>query len=280
MQPLEIYGPLGTRAYIRNCLKYTYTALGAPYVVHELRFPNDPTNDYTNLPPHRLEHIGRNIQMVDGMWSRFYDDKVVSVSACPIRHSIPCVGYVIQEGLIPGKIDPKLYVPHIRRTGDSMRLMTQVQMGKKVTLSDGTVLEGPKKRPGRKIVILGDTHNPYAIAPIAMDADLLVHEATNAHIPDVLVDNLKDEDTYASVEARAKKRGHSTPQMAGAFAQHIKTQTLILNHFSARYPGDDDVNQEAARIMGAIRKLAKSKFDGEVLCARDLWSYDINIPKE
>lgn len=237
-------------------------------------------NDYTHLPLHQQEHAGRNIMMANGMWPAFYEDKAISVSACPIRHTVPCVGYVLQEAPIPGKIDPKLYIPHIKRNGAHVKLMSEIQQGKTVTLADGTVLQGPPKRPGRKLVILGDTHNPSAIAPFALDADLLVHEATNAHLPDILPDVTKEMDTYASVQSRTKKRGHSTPQMAGQFAQEIRAKTLILNHFSGRYAGNDDVNNEAARVMNAIRDLAKSKFDGEVFCARDLWSHDVVIPKE
>lgn len=56
--------------------------------------------------------------------------------------------------------------------------------GGKIELPDGSVICSEDclspDRPGRKLVILGDTSNPYAIAPIANDCDLLIHEATNA----------------------------------------------------------------------------------------------------
>lgn len=279
-QPLEIYGPLGTRAYVRNGLTYTHTLLGAPYIVHELRYPTDPPDgDYTALAPHPMERPGRNIAQTDGVWPDVFRDTLLTVSAAPILHSVPCVGYVVQELPIPGKMDPKKYIPELKRTKAPMSLMSRLQQGESVTLPDGTVLRGPGRRPGRKIVILGDTYDPSPIAKLAEDACLLIHEATNAHLPGVDPDT-KETDTYEIVEARAKSRGHSTPQMAGAFAKRIRARKLALNHFSARYAGDDDVNDETRRVMTAIRELAESTFGGEVVCARDLMSFDVGPRKD
>lgn len=273
VQPLEIYGPLGTRAFIRNSLFYTYTKLDGTYVVHELRFPSDPqTGDYTAVSRLPFELEGRNIPQVNGAWEGIYDDAVVSVSAAPIQHSVPCVGYVVNEAPVPGKIDPKLYIPDIRRTKTPMSVMRQLQQGQSVELSDGTILHGPPRRKGRKLVILGDTFDPSPIIPLAYDADLLIHEATNAHLPGI-DPNTKAADTYESVEERAKSRGHSTPQMAGAFAKQIRARKLVLNHFSSRYPGDDSEN--ARKVMGAIGNLAAEIYGQDVVCARDFMSLNV-----
>uniref|UniRef100_A0A8H7Y188 Uncharacterized protein n=1 Tax=Psilocybe cubensis TaxID=181762 RepID=A0A8H7Y188_PSICU len=273
---LEIYGPLGTRAYIRNGLSYTHSNLGASYVVHELRFGSDPpTGDFTVLPPQAAEcTFGRNIKQVSGSWVDIYKDKVVSVSAAPIHHSVPCVGYVITEAPVPGKIDPSKYIPAIKRTKTPMSVMRQLQQGDSVVLADGSVLQGPPRRAGRKVVILGDTYDPLPIASLAEDADLLIHEATNAHLPGIDA-NTKPTDTYETVEARTKSRGHSTPQMAGNFARHIRARRLILNHFSARYPGDASDTSKA--IMKAIGDLAAAQYGQDVECATDLLSVEINI---
>lgn len=275
IQPvLEIYGPLGTRAYIRNGLAYTHTLLGGSYVVHELRSPSDPqTGDFTSLSPLAAESPhGRNIPQVGGSWTDFFKDDVVSVSAAPILHSVPCIGYVVTEAPVPGKIDPSKYIPELKRTNTPISVMRRLQQGENVELADGTILQGPPRRKGRKVVILGDTYDPSPISSLAQDADLLVHEATNAHLPGI-DPNTKNTDTYELVEIRTKARGHSTPEMAGLFAKRINAKRLILNHFSARYPGDDSA--ECGIILQAIAKLASSQYGREIICAKDFMSLDI-----
>ena len=89
--------------------------------------------------------------------------------------------------------------------------------------------------------------------------------------------NTKTSDTYESVEELCKSRGHSTPQMAGAFAKRIRAKKLILNHFSPRYAGNDDEDEEASKIMQAIRSLAHGQYGGEVICARDLMVVEIPL---
>ena len=162
-----------------------------------------------------------------------------------------------------------------------MSAMRRLQSGESVQLSDGTVLQGPSKRAGRKITILGDTYDPSPISELAMCSDVLIHEATNAHLPGIDPET-KPGDTHDIVEERSKSRGHSTPQMAALFAARIQARKLVLNHFSSRYAGDyDPVTQHgdqrpaAREIMEAIRTLAQSYFHGPVVCARDFMSFDV-----
>jgi len=67
--------------------------------------------------------------------------------------------------------------------------------------------------------------------------------------------------------------------MAGAFAKRIHARKLVLNHFSARYAGNDDVDEEAKKVMTAILKLAAEEFQGNIICARDLMSFDVESPQ-
>lgn len=247
--------------------------------MHELRTLSDlPMGDYTTLPlaASELSH-GRNIEQVDGVWRDIFVDDLVSISAAPILHSVPCVGFVVTEAPVPGKIDPKKYIPELKRTNTPMTAMRQLQLGGSVTLADGSILHGPPRRKGRKLVILGDTYDPSPMLPLAEDADLLIHEATNAHLPD-FEGHDKEGDSYATVEERTKSRGHSTPQMAGAFALRIHARRLVLNHFSARYPGD--TSETSLKIMDAIAKLAASEYGKDVECARDFMSIDIPFSSE
>lgn len=261
---------------MRNSLAYTHTNLGASYVVHELRFPSDPLDgDFTTMPLQLAEcAFGRNIHQIDNCWVDIYKDNIVSVSAAPIHHSVPCVGYVIQEASVPGKIDPSQYVPQLKRTGTPMSIMRQLQQGETVVLKDGTILQGPSRRKGRKTAILGDTFDPSPIAALAQNSDLLIHEATNAHLPGI-DPATKDTDSYETVQTRAMSRGHSTPQMAGIFAKSIGAKKLLLNHFSARYPGDN--SEQSRNIMEAIGQLAASEFGQGVACASDLMTVEINL---
>lgn len=104
-----------------------------------------------------------------------------------------------------------------------------------ITLPDGDVLYPPELTQGRKIVILGDTSDASNLAELAQDASVLVHESTNAYVPQ------KGQKTEGYLEEERRKvrekavsRGHSTPDMAGEFARTIRAQRLFLNHFSAK----------------------------------------------
>ena len=92
----------------------------------------------------------------------------------------------------------------------------------------------------RKIVLLGDTNNPDEIVPLVNSSPghvaLAVHEATDCYIPSNVDPQQKTGKgrSTESVHDVSLQRGHSTPHMAGKFANDIGARRLVLNHIGAR----------------------------------------------
>lgn len=194
---------------------------------------------------------GRDLRInAEGYWPDILsEDDKMQASAVPIKHTVPCVGFVFKEHPRAEPFNVKEMEPHLKRNKEALaqepyKLKNPMQVlgilqreGKPYTLPDGTVLQPPAIRDnGRKLVILGDTYDAEseAMDKVATGADLLVHEATNAFLPD-LEGKDTEAGTYEELAKKTKSHGHSTPQVAGQFAKRIKAKSLFLNHFSARY---------------------------------------------
>jgi ribonuclease Z len=99
------------------------------------------------------------------------------------------------------------------------------------TITADEVVGAP--RPGRRLVISGDTRPCQATRDIAANADLLVHEAT-----------------FAQDEAeRAAHTGHSTAREAAELAASAGVLRLVLTHFSPRYADDPRWLEKEARAV-------------------------------
>ena len=280
---VDVYGPRPLRQWLRTSLRSTYSRLGRPYRVHEMLLEGESA-DSMDDELHADEERGSNIYLKDGAFDLLAENGW-TVRAAPIKHSIPSYGYVIQEPGQLGKVDQAIVVPKIQRNADALReqgykspmaLLGELQRSqKKITLPDGDVLLPPDRRPGRQIVILGDTCDASAILPLCSSPHLLIHEATNALTR--LDQRLKQEVSLKDVEERTVSHGHSTPQMAANLALKMNTRKLILTHFSARYVADD--SEESIAVMEEIRQHAISVLgenrDKDVFCARDLWTYEV-----
>jgi len=194
------------------------------------------------------------------------DGDGVRVYAGPMSHGVPCVGYVIQEPNRPGRLRDEYVkpicqrnIPALKKAGfqhpmKALAVIKNLPSGGSFTFPDGTIVTQEEavepNRPGRKVVICGDTNSSRSLDKIARHADVVVHEATNTflHALDHKDANLR------SVSREAIFHGHSTPQMAGDFCQRIQAKRLILNHFSARYTGDQSM--ESISIMTRIEQQA------------------------
>jgi ribonuclease Z len=148
------------------------------------------------------------------------------------------VGYVLVEEERKGRFNPE----RARELGiPEGPLWGQIHRGLAVTLDDGRTIEPSllvgQRRPGRKVVITGDTRPCAATIEAARGADLLVHEAT-----------------FGDEEAeRAAETGHSTAREAALVAQEAGARRLLLTHFSARYSHDaSELEREAKSVFGNV----------------------------
>jgi ribonuclease Z len=220
-EPLRIWGPRGAIALFKRAEGLGNEKLTFPLTVAEVE-PGTPIKrkDY-EIRPFTVEH-----------------------------RNGAAVGYAFVEYERRGRFDPDL----ARELGiPEGPLWGRVHKGEAITLDDGRVIEssvlvGPT-RPGRTVVITGDTRPCAATIAHAADADLLVHEAT-----------FGDEDA-----ARAMETMHSTAREAATVAKMANVRALVLTHFSARYSRDpSDLGREARDVFAGPVTLAKDGMEIEV----------------
>ncbi len=149
------------------------------------------------------------------------------------------LGWALVEDIRRGRFNPErareLGVPEGPMWG-------KIHKGEAVTLDDGRVVLPEElvgaTRPGRRIVISGDTRPCDATRIAAQDADLVVHEST-----------------FGDEEAeRALETGHSTAREAATLARDAGALRLVLTHLSARYTRDvSDLEREARSVFPRTR---------------------------
>ena len=304
LDPIDIYGPEGTRDLVRAMVQLTYSRVVPPYRIHELK--SVPFLHYKSYQPptpvvrtrmdSRFGEVngGRDIYPDEHGHYHLFDEGELRVQAAPMQHTVPCVGYVVAEKARAGRLRVQECQSVRERNRVALReecgmrdpnkvlaTLKALKQGEEFTFPDGTVLRGadivePPRR-GRKVVIMGDTCSGDAIAGLAKDATLLVHEATNAWLSE---HDKPKYGTYRNMERDAVLHGHSTPQMAGAFAKRIKAERLVLTHFSPRYRGDDaDFSMKTMwRIEDTARRAAGGMWGrNDVIAAWDHMELPVKV---
>jgi ribonuclease Z len=200
--PLTIYGPRGLRDLLTS-LRRIFGRL--TYVLETVELE----------PGARLERDGYRLETF------------------AVDHGVSAVGYALAEHERPGRFDVEaadaLGVPDGPDRGT-------LQRGEPVLLPGGTRVSpdqvlGPP-RPGRKLVLSGDTAPSASVVEAAANADLLVHEAT----------------FLADERDRARETMHSTAGEAALVAREARVRMLALTHLSTRYFGHE-VIEEAREIF-------------------------------
>jgi ribonuclease Z len=196
-KPLTIHGPPGLRALFAG-LRPVLGRLGYPLELVELE-------------PHEDIRFG-----------------TYAISSFPVKHRVEALGYAFVEDERPGRFD-----------ADAARELGIVEGPDFGRLQHGESVDGVRPdqvmgdpRPGRRIVISGDTAPCQTVEVYAHGADVLVHEAT----------------FLADERARARETGHATAHQAAEVARDAGVRLLALTHLSTRY-FPRDIRAEAQAIF-------------------------------
>ncbi|HEM2833161.1 TPA: ribonuclease Z [Streptococcus suis] len=209
---IDIYGPVGIRSFVLASLKVSGTRL--PYRIHFHEFDVDT--------------VGQVLET----------DKF-TVFAEKLDHTIPCVGYRVIQKDLEGTLDAEA----LRAAGVPFGpLFGKIKNGQNVTLEDGTEIIASDyispPLPGKVVTILGDTRKCHASVRLAVNADVLVHEAT-----------------YGKGDEKiARKHGHSTNMEAAQVAKDAGVKQLLLNHISPRFLSKDisQLRKDASTIFEQV----------------------------
>ncbi|KAG6829665.1 hypothetical protein H0H92_003908 [Tricholoma furcatifolium] len=223
---VEIYGPSGIRNFVRQNMKMTLSKTAHYYVVHELLTKDDPM---TPCLPH--------------------DDSINSLYLPDVMHCNEVVGQDIVCG------DDGLWRQFTTSNGFYGDICVDAGPILHRDPCVGYVIR-EQAGPMRKLVILGDTYDPSAIIPLCLSPSpsLLIHEATDAHIPPHV--DYKSRRSPETVLETALGRGHSIPAMAGIFAKTIGAERLVLNHIGSRFPAPRFEGDHRSAVMSEIERQA------------------------
>ncbi len=203
--PLTVYGPRG--------LEDLFRTLGR--LIGRLGF----RLDLVELEP------GDVMELEDG-----------EIRAFEVSHSVRACGYALVEDERPGRFD----IEAARRLGvPEGPAFAALQRGETVAGAEGPVSADRvvgEARPGRTVVITGDTGPCPATIEAARGAELLVHDSS-----------------FAAEEAgRARDTGHSTVVQAAEVAAEAEVAMLAAVHISSRYH------------VGAVLEEAREVFEATV----------------
>ena len=231
--PVEVVGPRGVREWLEATFRVSAMRLAFPLEVVELDAPGGPLAPRSGL----------------------------AVEALPLVHRVTSFAYVVREAAHRGALD----AARARALGvPDGPLLGRLARGEAVVLADGRRI-GPQEvlgaeRPGRVVVVCGDSSDSSSLLALGPGCDVLVHECT-----------------YEAARAdQAKQWGHSTTADVAALARALRPRLLVLTHLSSRYtvagatPDVDGLRREVeARCPGQRVRTAEDGLAVEVPLAAE-----------
>lgn len=165
--------------------------------------------------------------------SLIYEDRSMTVTTIPLKHRIPCCGFLFEEKPRPKHI--------LRDMIDFYQVpvyeLNRIKNGADYVTPEGQTIENSRltrpSNPPRKYAYCSDTIYHPSIIPQITGVDLLFHEATFAQ----------------SEAARAKETYHTTAAQAAQIAKDAAVKRLLIGHFSARYEDESVLLNEALNVF-------------------------------
>jgi ribonuclease Z len=187
-RPLTIYGPRGLRDLLQSMSRV-------------------------------IGRVGYKLELVELEPGDFIPCDGGEVRSFPVEHSVRAFGYALVEAERPGRFDPDAAIRLGVKEGPDFAAL---QRGESVEGSGGAVEPAQvmgELRPGRTVVITGDTAPCRETVEVSRGAELLIHDAS-----------------FSEEEAqRAAETAHSTVGQAAAVAREAEVKLLALVHISSRY---------------------------------------------
>ena len=165
-----------------------------------------------------------------------FEDKHVVVKTIPLEHRVYTNGFLFKEKLEPRKLN----INAATSLGVDRSQFQNIKNGKDVVLPSGELI------PNQQL-----TFDPPAPKSYAYCSD-------TAYKPDIIpvikkVTALYHEATFLEPQAAlAPKTKHSTAKEAAAIAKEAEVGTLILGHYSTRYPSIELFKEEATTIFSSV----------------------------
>lgn len=162
-----------------------------------------------------------------------FEDDFISIQTIPLKHRIPCTGFIFREKRFPRKINSEKIIG----LELSHEMYTDLRKGLNITDANGVF------HANEQLTLPGSTPKSYAyctdtlfypeIVEYIKEVDLLYHEAT----------------FMEEHEERALQTFHSTSKQAAKIAVLANAKQLLLGHFSSKYPSLKPILSEALEVF-------------------------------
>ncbi len=175
-----------------------------------------------------------------------YENKVMEVWSIPLRHRVPCAGYLFREKNPPLNIRKEI----VDRYGLGIAQCVAAKRGEDIDIETD---HGKQTLPNTEI-----TYRPYEPRSYAYLSDTLYSAKAASLVQGV--DLLYHEATFADTDrALARQTGHSTTLQAAKAALTAEAKQLLIGHFSARYKNDETMAAEARTIFPQTEAATEGK---------------------